>query len=97
VRELIGVRRANLALGSWGAIRVLSEGSSTRPMAYVREAEGQRVLVVLNPKAKAMRLRLALQAKVLRPILDRGAKATPSGKAWELRVDGRGYGIYELE
>lgn len=50
VKRLIAVRQANPALRSRGSITWLSDGY---PMSYIREGEGQRVMVVINPSAQS--------------------------------------------
>ena len=52
VRKLIAVRRANPALGVDGSISFVWCEKGGEPLLYLREAEGQRVLVALNPSAK---------------------------------------------
>ncbi|MDE7361037.1 MAG: glycosylase [Oscillospiraceae bacterium] len=46
VKRLIKLRRENKALGNLGGIEFLNAGY---PLAYLRSAEGERVLVIINP------------------------------------------------
>lgn len=53
VRHLIEVRRANPALGNLGRLRFVYAPEKACPLVYLREAEGERVLVILNPSETA--------------------------------------------
>ena len=63
VRKLIAVRRANPALGVDGSISFVWCEKGGEPLLYLREAEGQRVLVALNPSAKPASCPCAFTAK----------------------------------
>lgn len=63
VRKLIAVRRANPALGVDGSISFVWCKKGGEPLLYLREAEGQRVLVALNPSAKPASCPCAFTAK----------------------------------
>ncbi|MBR1765272.1 MAG: glycosylase [Ruminococcus sp.] len=49
IKRLISIRQAHKALQSLGEIEFLCDGAKGRPLAYIRSAEGQRILVVINP------------------------------------------------
>lgn len=52
VKELIRVRRAHRALMNAGAFRLVELKDHSYPLVYEREAEGEKVLVVLNPSGR---------------------------------------------
>ena len=54
VRHLIEVRRANPALGNLGKLRFVYAPENACPLVYLREGEGERVLVILNPSEKTV-------------------------------------------
>ena len=54
VQKLIAIRKENPALGNRGQIEFVYAEKSAYPLAYLRTAQGQKVLVVLNPSEKAV-------------------------------------------
>ena len=53
IQRLIEVRQTCKALQSNGKITFLCDGGEGKPLAYVREAEDERILVVINPRETA--------------------------------------------
>ncbi len=49
VKKLIAIRMAHPALQSKPPVRFLCDGKPGQPLVYMRETEGERVLVMLNP------------------------------------------------
>lgn len=56
VQKLIRIRRANPALGNQSDIRFVWVKERAYPLAYIRECEEQRVLVILNPAGEAQKI-----------------------------------------
>ena len=54
VRRLIAVRRAHKALTSGGSIEFVYAEKDAYPLAYVRGADDERVLVIVNPANRAV-------------------------------------------
>lgn len=52
VKRLIQIRSQHKALQSRGRIEFVYAEKETYPLAYIRQAEGERILVVLNPSEK---------------------------------------------
>ncbi len=52
VRRLIAIRQENAALQNKGDIAFVSDGKDAAPLAYIRSAQGEQVLVVLNPSGR---------------------------------------------
>lgn len=74
VKRLIAVRRAHPALGSGGAIDFIYAEKDAYPLAYVRSAGDERILVVINPAGRAASFPCALTPK--RTILGIGGEAS---------------------
>ena len=84
-RDLLALRRAEpaLSVGSWRAVAI--EGDA---LAYAREAEGQRFVILANLDAspKSVRINEPLEGVVELSTLD-GMKTRPVGPSLELRGD----------
>lgn len=84
-RELLALRRAEAALsvGSWRPVAIEGE-----VLAYAREAEGRRFLVLANldDAAKSVRIDEPLDGMVVLSTLD-GTSGRPVGSSIELRGD----------
>ncbi len=52
IRTLIDLRRAHPALGNTAGITFLAVEENKYPLVYLREGEGERVLVAINPSAE---------------------------------------------
>ncbi len=52
VKKLIEIRQSSKALLSRGTIEFVYAEKNQYPLAYVREAEGEKVLVIINPSDK---------------------------------------------
>lgn len=52
VKKLIQIRQSSKALLSRGTIEFVYAEKNQYPLAYVREAEGEKVLVIINPSGK---------------------------------------------
>ena len=52
VKKLIQIRQSSKALLSRGTIEFVYAEKNQYPLAYVREAEGEKVLVIINPSDK---------------------------------------------
>lgn len=53
VKRLIALRQAHPALQSRGDIQFIHAGKNAYPLAYLRSGGGERVLVIVNPSARA--------------------------------------------
>lgn len=52
VKHLIKLRNSHPALANKGDVKFIYAEKDAYPLAYIREGEGERVLVVINPSAK---------------------------------------------
>ena len=55
IRKQIAVRQSHPALQSKGEIEFIYAEENTYPLAYVRSADTERILVIINPSAKESR------------------------------------------
>ena len=62
VQDLIAFRRQHPALGASGKIEFVYAEKNAYPLAYVREKDGEKILAVLNPAARAAEFRPACLA-----------------------------------
>ena len=63
VKRLIALRSAHRALQSRGDIEFIYAEKSAYPLAYVRSAEGEKILVIINPSAQSADFSCALSPK----------------------------------
>ena len=59
---MIAFRRQHPALGASGKIEFVYAEKNAYPLAYVREKDGEKILAVLNPAARAAEFRPACLA-----------------------------------
>ena len=64
IQKLIGVRQKHKALQSNGKISFLRDGGEGLPLAYVREAEDEQILVVINPRKTPCEISLEELGKI---------------------------------
>ena len=81
VKKLISIRQANPALGNRGEIEFIYAEENAYPLAYLRTAQAQKVLVVLNPSDKPVSFPCALQPKKTLYSLD-GEARCESGRMY---------------
>ena len=53
VKEIIALRKENPALGNTADFRILFAQENTYPLVYEREGSGQKLIVAVNPAARA--------------------------------------------
>jgi len=92
VRQLVQLRHGNPALQARGSFKVLSGGLGSKPLVYLREKAGEKILVAVQPCARASRLRLRLSGRP-RPLLAHGMELGNNG---ELRAPGFSFGVFLL-
>ena len=56
VKKLIEIRKAHKALMNSGEIRFICNGAMGEPLAYIRWADGETILVVVNPTDREFEL-----------------------------------------
>ncbi|MEI8375065.1 MAG: alpha-amylase family glycosyl hydrolase [Planctomycetota bacterium] len=97
VRRLIALRKTDPALGSAASVECLSVGPCHYPVVYLREAEGRRVLVALNPAGVPGTASVKLECvSEIKPLLtDKTQVAYESGRT-VIKMDRVAFGIFEI-
>jgi maltose alpha-D-glucosyltransferase/alpha-amylase len=97
LKSLIALRHAHPALKAGGAFKPLHFGKGTEPLAYLREREGRRVLVVVHPCAKAATLNLKITGKTfVLPLLSEGVELHAAKGGLRVQAKGSSFGLFEL-
>lgn len=78
VKKLISLRKAHPALESKGKIDFICAEKNAYPLAYTREVESEKILVVINPSARPAEFECGLIAKEV--LYSFGGKAEADGK-----------------
>ena len=78
VKKLISLRKAHPALESKGKIDFICAEKNAYPLAYTREADGEKILAVINPSARPAEFECGLIAKEV--LYSFGGKAEADGK-----------------
>lgn len=93
VRALVLLRKMHPALQAKGSFQRLSGGPGSKPLVYLREKGGEKMLVALQPSARKAELKLRLPGRPL-PLLAQGMELTDQGR---LKAPGLSYGIFRLK
>jgi maltose alpha-D-glucosyltransferase/alpha-amylase len=73
IRRLLALRKSHPALGSEGTFREVSlDTGSNYPLAYLREHDGQSVLIILNPLDQGWKLEFELEGSASAMLLGQG-------------------------
>ena len=96
VRKLINLRKDHAALGADGGFHLVYAESKATPFAYLREKDGRRFLVAVNPGKKAASIQVPAPPAPLpyRLIQGRGVKINRKGNSVRLSMGGFSYGIW---
>ena len=92
VKKLIAIRKAHPALLSCGEIGFLSDGKNAAPLVYVRSAEDEKILVVLNPAGKAAEL--GLKAEIKETLYSFGGEIGRDGE--KIKIPAKSAGFYKI-
>ncbi|MBC2602739.1 alpha-glucosidase C-terminal domain-containing protein [Puniceicoccus vermicola] len=96
VRELIRLRKANPVLGTDGEFTFLNTTEQHYPFAYLRELDGARCLVVINPSRHARSVDLRVAGEPCEVLLGQGCVCERHGESLSVTVAGHGFGIIPL-
>jgi len=91
VRALVAARKTERALAPDAALTLLTEGAGY-PLAYLREAAGEQVLVALNPSAAPRDIELPAAYAIDRTLMASGAAS--DGR--RVRLGGPGAGAWRV-
>jgi maltose alpha-D-glucosyltransferase/alpha-amylase len=97
VRQLLALRHGCPALQAEGSFTVLHDGSGGKPLAFIRQAAAQRVLVLIQPKRRPATLSLKLAGTEMEPLITQSLGVFRRGKTtWDFKTKGEGFGLFEL-
>lgn len=94
VQKLIGVRRENPALANKSDIRFVWVKENAYPLAYVRECEEQKILVVINPSRDAQKLPVEAAGMVKACVYSLGGEVKMAAGQDVYEVPGQSAGFY---
>jgi maltose alpha-D-glucosyltransferase/alpha-amylase len=98
VRTLISMRKTSPALYNRSSVKVLTTDKADYPLVYLREAEGQHILIALNPSGTPRAVTVNLAAVTgISPIMADKVRATLGKGKIKLNMEGVSYGIFDLE
>lgn len=98
VRHLIRIRKQHPALGTDAQFTILNPVGQPYPMVCLRELDGVRFLVALNPSRESQSISIEIVAQLGELLLGEGCewREAPVPGALIVSVSGFGYGIVEL-
>ena len=97
VRDLSALRRREGVLQSNADFKVLHEGRSGAPLAYLRSLGKERILVVLQPrKRKTAWICRSLKASGMEILMQWGMQAAVEGGGIKVSTKASGFGIYRV-
>ena len=97
VRRLIALRRKHPAFQAEGSLVPLPAGESDRYFVYLRRADDERFLIVVNPSAGPAHARLSgiRPGKPVRQMCQ-GIQVNVEGEDLEINMTGVSYGVFKL-
>ncbi len=97
VRKLIALRKRSPALQAEGSLIPLQVENRHHHFAYLRQATGERFLIVVNPSAEPSQIRVnGIKPDNLAPQICHGTKAWVEGEDLQVNLAGASYGIFTL-
>jgi maltose alpha-D-glucosyltransferase/alpha-amylase len=97
IRNLIALRSRAPALQASGTLIPLPVESNDRHFAYLRQANDERFLIVLNPSAESSSIRInGIQPGNLSPQVYHGIQACVEGDDIQIKLAGVSYGVFRL-
>ncbi len=98
VRRLISLRKAHPALCASGEFEVLHKGATGYPFLFKRTADGESILVALNPSAQTVEACLPAEyfSNVPQALYGPPQPFTRAGGGWKLSLPGVSGGVYQL-
>lgn len=101
VRQLAQLRRAHPALGNRSDYQIVYAQAGRYPFAFLRQGDGERIVVVVNPAGRSIEVDLpdgALPAGLQTPQVlwgnPGGLRRTPAG--WKIALPGVSSGMYQI-
>ncbi|WPJ97415.1 alpha-amylase family glycosyl hydrolase [Coraliomargarita algicola] len=97
VRELVRLRKSHPALGSEGSYTILNPVEQSYPMVYMRELNGLRYLIALNPSAVRQSISLAVDGSLGEFLLNQGCQWAGGQGMLRVDVERFSYSIVEVQ
>ena len=97
MRKLINLRKQYPALQAEGVLMPLQVENNHRHFAYLRQANDERFLIILNPSAESSRVRLQkIQPENIAPQICHGLEVHVEQDDLEVKMAGLSYGVFKL-
>jgi len=97
VRRLTALRRDSSALQAGGTMTPLHARAERSAFVYLREQEGERFLVALNPAARAAEVEIdGVTVGAQKPEIGHGVEVRGKRQRAVLKMDGVSYGVFRL-
>ncbi len=97
VRNLVALRKGSSALQAGGTLIPLPVENNDHHFAYLRQAAGERFLIVLNPSAEPCLVRLhGLRPNDMSPKMCNGVRVRGEGDDIQIELAGVSYGVLRL-
>lgn len=102
IRGLAGLRLAHPALCNRGDYQVVYARPGRYPFAYLRQSDGERIVVVLNPAARPVEVLLPADAlagddQTASTLWGEAGGLQKTGEGWKISLAGVSGGIYRLQ
>lgn len=97
VRKLIDLRKQHPSLQAKGVLMPLQVENDHRHFAYLRQANNERFLIILNPSAESSRVRLHyIQPENIKPQICHGLEVYVEQDDLVVQMEGVSYGVFRL-
>lgn len=97
VRRLIDIRKRHPALSADGTFQIVYAKPKKHPLVFLREKDGQQILVALNPCHRPVSILLDHPAKPFRSLIRKLATLTEEHGRFRLRMSGASYAVFEIK
>ena len=97
VRTLINLRKRHPALQAEGDLIPLQVENNHRHFTYLRQANDERFLIIINPSGESSRVKLhGIQPENITPQVCHGIEVRVEKDDLEVRMAGVSYGVFKL-
>ncbi|WP_269537157.1 alpha-amylase family glycosyl hydrolase [Cerasicoccus fimbriatus] len=96
-RALAKLRREHPALGSEADFIVLYGEKNLYPFIYLRKAENETIMVVINPAERTTRVSLEMDVSQISSLWEGGIQITPKEHKVEVVCDSVSYGLFSVQ
>lgn len=101
IRQLVQIRRSHPALQNHSNYQVVYAKPGRYPFAFLRQGDGENILVVLNPANRSAEVDLSVEAlpaslKIPHKIWGIEGGLTRTGTGWKIALPGVSSGVYQI-